>query len=398
VADISEYLRRQVVKGPKRKKRDGEARTLWNSPTAAAQDDAANAPSVPKKIQEKQLSPNNKTSSGKTPNNKTSIQKTSNKPKLDRKAKSSTKESGRQGELPSQVLETAATESADKSLEVISEAATTQNAPQQGELTVSSLVPLPTVIEGAVPTGSVVSDDKASDDPFSEVVDPAPRILGASLADDDCDDFKTVDPRETGISIHENSTVEDGRGLAEIESSAILPQIPLLVKDPTPFLAPVVDISGRGAHDVVDTEPLQHPQAIPSTPAPRPRSRPVTVGKAPSLPPAPVFADLSKDEWFLAKYWLSPGPGGVPRSQERFFHFYRFLYNEAAKTGSARVYCTEEMAVETLGPKARGTFTNYRKLGQRYGMFTVHIVGNLGRREDCLPGTYFFLLFPWINQ
>jgi hypothetical protein len=398
VADISEYLRRQEAKGPKRKKRDGEARTLWNSPTAAAQDEAASLPRVPEKIQEKQLSPNNKTSSTKTPNNKTSIQKASSKPKLDRKAKASSQESASQGELLSKVLETAATESADESLEVISVAAATQIALQQGNLTVSSLEPLQAVIEGAAPAHSVVSEDKGSDDPVSEVVDPAPRIFGASLADDHCDDFKAVALGESAILIHKDSTVDDGRGFSGIDSPAILSEIPLLVKDPTLFLAPVGDILGRSANEAVDIRPPEHPQSVLASPVARPRSRPVTVGKASSLPPAPSFADLSKDEWFLAKYWLSPGPGGVPRSQERFFHFYRFLYNEAAKTGSARVYCTEEMAVETLGPKARGTFTNYRKLGQRYGMFTVHIVGNLGRREDCLPGTYFFLLFPWINQ
>jgi hypothetical protein len=393
VADISEYLRRQEAKGPKRKKRDGEARTLWNSPTAAAQDEAASLPRVPEKIQEKQLSPNNKTSSTKTPNNKTS-----SKPKLDRKAKASTKESGNQNELLSKVLETAATESADESLEVISVAVATQIALQQGELTGPSLEPLQAVIDGAAPAHSVVSEDKVSDDPVSEVVDPSPRIFGASLADVDCDDLKAVDLGETAVSVHEDSTVDDGGGFSGIESPASLPEISLLVKDPTLFLAPVGDILGRSANEAVDIRPPEHPQSVLASPVARPRSRPVTVGKASSLPPAPAFADLSKDEWFLAKYWLSPGPGGVPRSQERFFHFYRFLYNEASKTGSARVYCTEEMAVETLGPKARGTFTNYRKLGQRYGMFTVHIVGNLGRREDCLPGTYFFLLFPWINQ
>ena len=77
MADISEYLRRQAAKGPKRKKRDGEARTLWNSPTAAAQDEAVADPKDGRKAQEKQLSPNDKTSIKKTPNSKTSISKAS---------------------------------------------------------------------------------------------------------------------------------------------------------------------------------------------------------------------------------------------------------------------------------------------------------------------------------
>jgi hypothetical protein len=127
------------------------------------------------------------------------------------------------------------------------------------------------------------------------------------------------------------------------------------------------------------------------------RSPPVTVGRPSSLPPPPNDFDFLKDERFLAKYWMSPGPGGVPRSQERFFNFYRYLYSEACRTRCARVYCTETMAIEVLGPKARGTFSNYRKLGVQFGLFSIHVVSNLGNSGQ-LPGTYFYLLDAWKNQ
>lgn len=129
--------------------------------------------------------------------------------------------------------------------------------------------------------------------------------------------------------------------------------------------------------------------------APR-RTPPVTVGKASSLPEVSLSVDLTKDERFLAKYWFDPVLGGLPRSQERFFYFYRFLYAEAARTGCGRVFCTKKMLVDALGDRARATFTKYRKLGEQYGMFTVHVVGNLGRRKNQ-AGTYFFLLDPWNN-
>lgn len=127
------------------------------------------------------------------------------------------------------------------------------------------------------------------------------------------------------------------------------------------------------------------------------RSPPVTVGKPLLLPEPPEDFDFAKDERFLTKYWISPGPGGLPRSQERFFNFYRYLYSEAVKTQCARIYCTETMAVDMLGPKARGTFSSYRKLGVRYGLFNIHIVSNFGN-GGYKPGTYFYLLDPWKSQ
>jgi hypothetical protein len=127
------------------------------------------------------------------------------------------------------------------------------------------------------------------------------------------------------------------------------------------------------------------------------RAPPVTVGKSPLLPDVPRMVDLTRDERFLARYWFDPTLGGLPRSQERFFHFYRFLYAEAARTGCARVFFTKKMISDALGDRARATFTKYRKLGEQYGMFTVHVVGNLGRRENQ-PGTYFYLRDPWKNS
>lgn len=124
------------------------------------------------------------------------------------------------------------------------------------------------------------------------------------------------------------------------------------------------------------------------------RAPPVTVGKSSLLPEVPLRIDLTRDERFLARYWFDPALGGLPRSQERFFHFYRFLYAEAARTGCGRVFCTKKMLVDALGERARATFTKYRKLGEQYGMFTVHVVGNLGRRKNQ-AGTYFFLRDPW---
>ena len=130
----------------------------------------------------------------------------------------------------------------------------------------------------------------------------------------------------------------------------------------------------------------------------KPRPRPVTVGKAKQLPPPPDGVDLSKDDRFLRRYWIDSEPAKLPRSQERFLFFYFFLYRRASENNCARVLCTNAMASELFGKKAKATLTNYRQIGEGYGLFKTHLITNFERKPGEEAGTYFFLTSPWVNE
>jgi hypothetical protein len=238
--------------------------------------------------------------------------------------------------------------------------------------------------------------------------DGNPQSLWAAptLASNQENDNRLSETNQDLISgLSDNRGTEDSALVSQLEFEKE-PAGPLLKSEleSEPDLEKTIEISARiptlnEVPSLLLETPFRSTEILgdPIVRVPKKRHSPVTVGKPSKLPLPPVEFDFEKDERFLSKYWMSPGPGGVPRNQERFFNFYRHLYNEAARTRCARIYFTEPMAIEILGPKARGTFTNYRKLGTQYGLFYIHMVSNLDKSGNK-PGTYFYLCDPWKNQ
>ena len=151
--------------------------------------------------------------------------------------------------------------------------------------------------------------------------------------------------------------------------------------------------------DTIDATPTENQSSQPITESPtKLRLRPVTVGKAKQLPPPPIGIDLSKDDRFLRRYWIDSEPSKLPRSQERFLFFYCFLYRLASETNCSRVLCTNDMASEYFGKKAKATLTNYRQVGERYGLFNTHLLTNFEKKPGEDAGTYFFLKSPWTEE